>query len=232
MSLKKILYAEDDEALAFLTKENLEQNNYKVNHCSDGLSCLEAFRQGKFDICILDIMLPKMDGFELTTSLRKLDPQVPILFLSSKTLREDRIRGLRLGGDDYLVKPFSMEELILKVEVFIRRSSKSAETALPLTAGDYSFDPANYSLSGKNKKIILTQRESELLSLFIENKEKVLKRDYILKTIWGNDDYFLGRSLDVFVSRLRKILAGESISIENLHGIGFRYSEKKPDQVI
>ena len=117
----KILYVEDDATLAFLTKDNLEYNHYQVEHCGDGISCLEAFKNNTFDICILDIMLPKMDGFDLATSIRKLDADIPIIFLSAKTLKEDRIKGLRLGADDYIVKPFSIEELLLKIEIFLKR---------------------------------------------------------------------------------------------------------------
>jgi DNA-binding response OmpR family regulator len=228
MSTVKILYAEDDETLAFLTKDNLEQNHYEVTHCADGHACFEAFKKQAFDICILDIMLPKMDGFELTTAMRKLNPEVPIFFLSSKILKEDRIKGLRLGADDYLVKPFSIEELLLKIEIFLTRSKKNT---LPQRAvyqiGSYRFNSSAYLLEHGTEKISLTQREAELLKLFLDNKNKVLKREYILTALWGNDDYFMGRSLDVFISRLRKILAHEKqISIENLHGIGFRFSDE------
>jgi DNA-binding response OmpR family regulator len=223
MSTYKILYAEDDATLAFLTQDNLEQNHYNVTHCGDGKSCLETFKNECFDICILDIMLPKMDGFELATEIRKCNTNIPILFLSAKTLKEDRIKGLRLGADDYLVKPFSIEELLLKIEFFLKRSTikKPVENEV-LKVGKFTFEPRNYQLFTKTEKIILTQRESELLKLFLENKNKVLKREEILQSLWGNDDYFMGRSLDVFISRLRKILVQENeISIENLHGIGF-----------
>ncbi len=226
MSLVKILYAEDDETLAYLTKDNLEQSNYLVTHCTDGLSCLELFKKETFDICIFDIMLPKMDGFDLTSAIRKMNPDVPIFFLSSKILKEDRIKGLKLGADDYLVKPFSIEELLLKIEIFLTRSKKNGTQDKSIyTLGNYQFNAANYLIYKDGEKITLTQRESQLLQLFLENKDKVLKREEILKKLWGNDDYFLGRSLDVFISRLRKILAKEkNITIENLHGIGFRFS--------
>jgi DNA-binding response OmpR family regulator len=224
MSPYKILYAEDDETLAFLTKDNLEQNGYEVTHCADGNLCLDAFRAAAFDICILDIMLPKMDGFELAEAIRKANADVPIIFLSAKTLKEDRIKGLRLGADDYLVKPFSIEELLLKIEIFLKRSQKKAPEKTAQTVGKYEFDSRNFTLSTDAEKITLTQRESELLQLFLDNKNTVLKREEILKKLWGDDDYFMGRSLDVFISRLRKILADEKgIAIENLHGIGFKF---------
>ncbi|UUF14407.1 MULTISPECIES: response regulator transcription factor [Flavobacterium] len=222
----KILYTEDDETLAFLTKDNLEQNNYEVVHCTNGKSGLETFKNEDFDICIFDIMMPKMDGFELAEEVRKIDTDVPIIFLSAKTLKEDRIKGLRLGADDYLVKPFSIEELILKIEVFLKRSQKNNKVEKSVyEIGKYQFDTKNFILFNEEEKVGLTQREAELLKLFLDNKNLVLKREQILTALWGTDDYFMGRSLDVFISRLRKILSNEKgISIENLHGIGFRFS--------
>ncbi|BFM41898.1 response regulator transcription factor [Flavobacterium sp. CFS9] len=222
----KILYTEDDETLAFLTKDNLEQNNYDVNHCRDGQMGLESFKKENFDICILDIMMPKMDGFELAAQIRKCNSDIPIIFLSAKTLKEDRIKGLRLGADDYLVKPFSIEELLLKIEIFLKRSQKNILIEKPVyEIGKYQFDTNNFVLFNENEKISLTQREAELLKLFLDNKNSVLKREQILTSLWGTDDYFMGRSLDVFISRLRKILSNEKgISIENLHGIGFRFT--------
>ncbi len=222
----KILYAEDDETLAFLTKDNLEQNNYEVIHCPDGKSALKIFEEEEFDICIFDIMMPKMDGFDLAEAIRKIDIEVPIIFLSAKTLKEDRIKGLRLGADDYLVKPFSIEELLLKIEIFLKRSQKNIPAVKTIyEVGKYQFDTKNFILFNDEEKVGLTQREAELLKLFLDHKNAVLKREQILTSLWGTDDYFMGRSLDVFISRLRKILANEDgISIENLHGIGFRFS--------
>lgn len=225
MTKYKILYAEDDETLAFLTKDNLEQY-YDVTHCDDGERALNTFKKETFDICILDIMMPKMDGFELAENIRKINSEVPIIFLSAKTLKEDRIKGLRLGADDYLVKPFSIEELLLKIEIFLKRTNKNVTVDKSLyTVGKYQFDSKNYLVFTDSEKISLTQRESDLLKLFLNNKNVVLKREEILKSLWGDDDYFMGRSLDVFISRLRKILSNEKgIAIENLHGIGFKFS--------
>ncbi len=222
----KILYAEDDAALAFLTKDNLELKQYKVSHFTNGQDCLKAFNKEYFDICILDIMLPKMDGFELATAIRKKNADIPIIFLSAKTLNEDKIKGLRLGADDYLVKPFSIEELILKINIFLKRSNKiTASNNNFYEIGSIKFDSENYLIIKQEEKISLTQREADLLKLFIENKNIVLKREKILTALWGSNDYFLGRSLDVFVSRLRKIFAAEaSISFDNVHGIGFKCS--------
>lgn len=228
MSTFRILYAEDDQTLAFLTKDNLEQNGYQVVHCGDGNQCMEAFRNGTFDICVLDIMLPKKDGFDIATEIRAADSDIPIIFLSAKTLKEDRIKGLKLGADDYLVKPFSIEELLLKIEIFLKRSQKKPIGKSVYNVGKYAFDYPNFTVSHEGEKVTLTQREAELLRFFLDNKNVVLKREEILKAIWGDDDYFMGRSLDVFISRLRKIFAGEpGMAIENLHGIGFRFSLKE-----
>lgn len=225
MTKYKILYAEDDETLAFLTKDNLEQN-YDVTHCADGEIALETFKKESFDVCVFDIMMPKKDGFELAEEIRNINSEVPILFLSAKTLKEDRIKGLRIGADDYLVKPFSIEELLLKIEVFLKRTNKISSTEqTTIKVGKYQFDSKNFIVFNDEEKITLTQRESDLLKFFLQNKNVVLKREQILKSLWGEDDYFMGRSLDVFISRLRKILVNEKgISIENLHGIGFRFN--------
>lgn len=220
---KKILYAEDDATLAFLTADNLEQY-YEVAHYDNGNAALTAFTQNDFDLCILDVMLPGMDGFELAAAIRKTDVAIPIIFLSAKTLKEDRIKGLRLGADDYLVKPFSIEELVLKIEVFLQRSQKQpAVKNNTCTIGTYTFDPDNYSLEKNGETIMLTERESALLKLFIDNKNTTLKRENMLRELWGTDDYFMGRSMDVFISRLRKIFRDdESIRIENIPRIGFK----------
>ena len=225
MAKIKILYAEDDATLAFLTKDNLEQNGYEVCHCNNGQMALEAFRNQKFDTCIFDILMPKLDGFELATEIRKSNQNIPILFLSAKTLKEDKLKGLRLGADDYLIKPFSIEELILKIEVFAKRSQVSVLNKISkIQLGTYIFDPNNLNVIVQKSIITLTQRENDLLLLLYQNKNQILKREVILEKLWGNNDYFLGRSLDVFVSRLRKILSQDtSIQIENLHGIGFRF---------
>jgi DNA-binding response OmpR family regulator len=228
MQKYKILYAEDDETIGFLTKDNLDQN-YEVSLCTDGETALDEFKKNHFDICIFDIMMPKMDGFELAEKIRTVNSEVPIIFLSAKTLKEDRIKGLKIGADDYLTKPFSIEELNLKIEIFLKRSSKKIEPIANLfELGKYKFDSANFLIYNADEKISLTQRESDLLKLFLNNKNVILKREEILKALWGDDDYFMGRSLDVFISRLRKIIANEKgLSIENQHGIGFRFVENE-----
>ena len=220
---KKILYAEDDNTLAFLTADNLEQH-YDVVHFDNGKAAFDAFKQDDFDLCILDVMLPHMDGFELAAAIRERDVEVPIIFLSAKTLKEDRIKGLRLGADDYLVKPYSMEELILKIEVFLQRSQKQTPQKNSIfTLCDFTFDAVNYTISKNGEETQLTEREAALLQLFIENKNTILKREKILTSIWGTDDYFMGRSMDVFISRLRKIFKDDNrIRIENIPRVGFK----------
>jgi DNA-binding response OmpR family regulator len=219
----KILYAEDDDTIALLTKDALEEK-YLVTHCKNGQEALLSFTNNKFDLCIFDIMMPKMDGFSLAENIRKVNTDIPIIFLSAKTQKEDRIKGLKIGADDYLVKPFSIEELELKIQVFIRHSHKNTIHENHIyTLGSLIFDAKNYIVTDQNTKTVLTQREAELLQLFLDNKDEVLKRELILTKLWGSDDYFLGRSLDVFISRLRKILSTqENVTIENLHGIGFK----------
>ncbi|MGG7471356.1 response regulator transcription factor [Chryseobacterium arthrosphaerae] len=226
MEKSKILYAEDDETIAFLIQDSLE-TYYDISCYPDGKSALEAFNTRNFDICLLDIMMPGINGFELAQYIRDKNTEIPIIFISAKALKEDRIKGLKIGADDYLVKPFSIEELILKIEVFLKRTRKTNPHPLQYKVGKYNFDPKNYTLQDSLNTITLTQRESELLLYFIRHKNTVVKRQEILKAIWGDDDYFMGRSLDVFISRLRKVFVNEeNISIENLHGIGFRFSEK------
>jgi len=220
---KRILYVEDDNTLAFLTADNLEQY-YEVVHFTNGKDAFDAFKTEDFDLCILDVMLPQMDGFELAAAIRAINIEVPIIFLSAKTLKEDRIKGLKLGADDYLVKPYSIEELILKIEVFLQRSQKQPTIKNnTCTIGSFTFDPDNYVVVKNGESTQLTERESALLKLFIDNKNTILKREKILTELWGTDDYFMGRSMDVFISRLRKIFReDESIRIENIPRIGFK----------
>ncbi len=226
MKRARLLYAEDDETLSFITKDHLELQGYEVVHCVNGALAYEAFKNEKFDLCIFDVMLPEMDGFTLAENVRKKDQEIPILFLTAKSLKEDRIHGLKLGGDDYLTKPFSIEELILKIEIFLRRSRvfESPSLEVELKVGIYTYLPLEYQLVNDTNVRILTQRESELLDFLLKNKNRVIKRSVILESLWGEDDYFMGRSLDVFISRLRKYLGDDpAIKIDNIHGIGFKF---------
>ncbi len=226
----RILYAEDDEALSFVTRDNLEIRGYQVDHCCDGLTALEKFRSGNYDLCILDIMLPKADGFTIAEKIRETNQDIPVIFLTAKSAKEDRIHGLKLGGDDYLTKPFSMEELVLKIEVFLRRRKIiSARSGHHIRLGKLILDPVNLTLRNGEECMTLTFRETELLKLLAGNLNMVVKREEILNKIWQTDHYFSSRSLDVFISRLRKLIAPDSsIRIETIHNVGYRL---KKDQV-
>jgi two-component system response regulator VicR len=222
----RILYVEDDMTLSFVTRDNLELKGYSVDFCEDGEKALEMISNQIYDLFILDVMLPKMDGFTLAGKIREKNSDVPILFLTARSTKEDRIHGLQIGADDYITKPFSIEELVLKIEVFLRRSRiVQANDNRPeiLNLGQYQFDVANQQLTEGKKSTKLTYRESELLKLFAENLNQIVKREDILMKIWGNDQFFSSRSLDVFISRLRKLLHSDpSIRIENIHNIGYR----------
>ncbi|MBC8486106.1 MAG: response regulator transcription factor [Bacteroidetes bacterium] len=224
-SKPKILYVEDDIYLSYVTKDNLELKGYDITFCKDGKTAFETFSNNKFDLCILDVMLPEMDGFTLAQKIRESDKDIPIIFLSAKSLKEDRITGFTVGGDDYITKPFSIEELVLKIEVFLKRSkiTKGIEIQSPVQKiGDYFFDSKNLLLKNKDETKRLTSREADLLKFFVLNANKVLKKEDILNEVWGDDSYFNSRSLDVFISRLRKYLKKDSnIRINNIHGIGF-----------
>jgi two-component system, OmpR family, response regulator VicR len=219
-----LLYVEDDESLSFVTRDNLELQGYRITYCDTGKQAMEVIKQNDFDLCIFDVMLPDYDGFQIAEEMRKFNTQVPILFLTAKSMKEDRIRGLKLGADDYITKPFSIEELLLKIEIFLRRSKVSSPSVPTyLTVGNYLLDHKNLSLKFGDQAKNLTQKEADLMKMFIENKNEVIKRSFILESLWGEDDYFLGRSLDVFISRLRKYLSQDTrIKIENIHSVGFK----------
>lgn len=224
--MTKVLFVEDDESLAFLTKDNLEMQGYEVVHLSNGEDVLDEFKKQPFDICLLDVMLPGIDGFQIAKDIREVDHEVPLIFLTAKTMLEDRLEGLELGADDYVTKPFSMKELILRVKAILRRAKPASPVSY--TFGDSEYDEANFQVKVAGKLMKLTARESDLLKLFVGNIGQTLTRSEILLKIWGSDDFFLGRSLDVFISRLRKIFKNSSkISIENVHGVGFKMKAKK-----
>jgi DNA-binding response OmpR family regulator len=217
----RILYVEDDESLAFLTKDNLEMQGYQVIHLSDGHDVLEAFQSQHIDICILDVMLPGVDGFKIAEEIKRKSFFTPIIFLTAKTLLEDKIEGLGIGADDYITKPFSIKELVLRIEAILRRYNQQVRVGSKI--GDLEFDNYNYSITIGAKKFRLTARECDLLKLFFDNLNQTITRSDILLKIWGSDDFFLGRSLDVFISRIRKLLKNSScILIENIHGVGFK----------
>jgi DNA-binding response OmpR family regulator len=222
----RILLVEDDPNLGFVIKDNLQFKGYEVTLRQDGETGNEAFGQGTFDLCILDIMMPRMDGFSLAKSIRDRNKNVPILFVTAKTMLEDKVEGFKSGGDDYITKPFSMEELCLRIEVFLKRTSSTPqETIIPL--GNFKFDRRNLMLSHPAGSKTLTQKESDVLNLLCIHRDRVLKREEILKEVWGDDDYFLGRSMDVLISKLRKYLRSDpAVQIVNYHGVGFRLEVK------
>ncbi len=227
MTTKKasILLVEDDPSLGFLMKDALEED-YHVNWILDGQFASDKFKEGAYDACLLDIMLPRKDGFTIAEEIRAANQQVPILFVSAKSMEEDRIKGFLKGGDDYITKPFSMNELKLRIEVFLRRSNNKKTDRY--TIGSYTFVPSTFCLTHGDNAKKLTRRESELLEYLVKNHSQVIKREEILNALWGNDDYFNGRSLDVFISKLRKYLSGDPrIKISNYHGVGFQFEVPK-----
>lgn len=228
----RIMLVEDDPALSFIVKDNLQQNNYQVEVAMDGEKALQLFHTGEYDLIILDVMLPKIDGFVVAKTIREVNEQIPILFLTARSMNEDKITGLTLGGDDYITKPFSMEELLLKMKIFLRRSSaislaSDRQGKADLKIGNYRFIEEEMLLVCGAFQRRLTLKEAELVKYLATHPNKVLSRDEILRNVWGSNDYFLGRSLDVFISRLRKYFSQDpELRIVNLHGIGFRFDIK------
>jgi DNA-binding response OmpR family regulator len=224
----KILLVEDDPSLGFVIKDNLSVKGYDVTLCRDGEEGDNAFGQNPFHLCILDVMLPKKDGFTLARNIRQKNKEVPILFLTAKAMMEDKLEGFRTGADDYITKPFSLEELFYRIEVFLRRTTKQEAIGDKIVqVGQYEFNYKNLTLSSGKESKTLTQKEAEVLRLLYENRDRVLKREEILTSVWGDDDYFMGRSMDVFISKLRKYLKEDpTIQIVNYHGVGFRLEEK------
>ncbi len=223
-----ILYVEDDSSLSFVIKDNLEENGYTVVHCTDGESAWQQFMKHTFDLCLLDVMLPKKDGFALATQIRKKNALIPIIMLTAKNMDEDKIHGFKTGVDDYITKPFNMQELLLRMEVFLKRT-KIDSNVFPseVTIGSIVFHYEELELQTLEGIIQLTQKEADLLKYFCLHVNQTLKREVILLSVWGKDDYFLGRSMDVFITKLRKHLkADPSIEIQTIHGKGFKFLVK------
>ncbi|MFZ4400371.1 MAG: response regulator transcription factor [Bacteroidales bacterium] len=224
----KILLVEDDPNLSLILVDYLELLTYETVLCKDGVHGLNMFKSTHFDLCLLDVMMPKKDGFTLAEDIRKLNQEIPIIFLTAKSLKEDRIRGFKAGCDDYITKPFSTEELSLRIDAILKRcmikSNLSAiEKQIVFQLGIFTFDYTNMTLISPNVKYNLTRKEVDLLKMLCDNKNLLLKRETALKTIWGDDNYFIGRSMDVFITKLRKYLkADPNISITNIHGAGFK----------
>jgi len=225
MNTIKILLAEDDSNLGILLKNYLTAKNYETSLYLNGKQALEAFRNKSFDLCILDIMMPEMDGLTLTREIRLASPEMPVIFLTAKNQQDDILEGFRSGADDYITKPFSMEELIFRIEAIMRRTSSIALTKKEdfYTIGHYYFDPLKQILKYKDQHINLTTKESELLELLCRNENLILERNFALKAIWIDDNYFNARSMDVYISRLRKYLGKDpSVKIVNVHGRGYK----------
>ena len=222
----KALYIEDEAGLGKVTSEVLMNNGYSVVWMQDGVKALEVFKNGHFDICIVDIMLPGMDGYTLVENIREINNTVPIIFLSARSLTEDVIKGFKKGGNDYLKKPFSIEELIVRMDSLVSRSisgTSAPEDSNRFNLGVYDFDRHAMALSNGSKVVKLTHLESELLYHLIIRKNEVLSRNQVLIELWGNDSFFNARSMDVFISKLRKYLADdERISIVNIRGKGYK----------
>lgn len=222
----RILLVEDDMNLGFVVSDNLEEAGYVVIHCPDGQSAWEQFLKKPFDLILLDIMLPKKDGFTLARDIRKKNEMIPLLFLTAKSMEEDKVNGFELGADDYITKPFNMKELLLRIEVFLRRTrALSADKNTHYGIGSLEFNYAELMLHlPDNTRISLTQREADLLKFLCENTNKTLRRDEILLHVWGKADYFLGRSMDVFVTKLRKhFKADPRVELTTIHGVGFKF---------
>lgn len=227
---KHILLAEDDQDFGSILKQYLEMNEYKVTWTKNGKEALTSFKNSNaFDICVLDVMMPKMDGFSLAEEIIKINPEIPFIFLTARKMKEDKIKGLKLGADDYIVKPFEADELVLRLKNIIKRSNfssknKAIETNSTLRIGKYIFDTHRLELKINDQKQQLTEKEGELILFLFQHKNTLLKRDDILINVWKNDDFFSGRSMDVFISRLRKYFNEDSnITIESIRGIGLEF---------
>jgi two-component system, OmpR family, response regulator len=220
----KILLAEDDENLGMLLREYLMAKGFDTVLKPDGEAAYDAFMKQKYDLCILDVMMPKKDGFSLAQDIRVLNSEIPIIFLTAKSLKEDILEGFKIGADDYLTKPFSMEELLFRIEAILRRTSgvKQKEQQI-YELGKFTFDTQKQTLSDESSTVKLTTKESELLKLLCSHANDVLERNYALKKIWIDDNYFNARSMDVYITKLRKHLKDEpGVEIINIHGKGYK----------
>ena len=225
MKITKVLLAEDDNNLGTLLKNYLSAKGYQTTLMPNGNQALEEFPRQDYEVCILDIMMPGMDGLTLAKEIRKLSPSVPLIFLTAKSQNEDVLTGFRTGADDYITKPFSMEELLYRIQAILKRTSGSAgrKDEQTHTLGIYTFDPLKQMLSSGSDQVKLTTKESELLALLCRHRNEILERNFALKSIWIDDNYFNARSMDVYITRLRKYLRKDpSVKILNVHGRGYK----------
>ena len=222
----KVLLAEDDLSLGYVIKDNLEEEGYQVVLCPDGDQALQQFQRDSFDICLLDVMMPNKDGFTVARKIRQKTDLMPILFLTAKSLEEDKLKGFETGADDYITKPFSMKELLMRMEVFLRRSKKlHSDDMKEYKIGNLRFSYTDLKIYNGSTSSNLTQKEADLLKFLCEHRNHILKREEVLLNVWGKDDYFLGRSMDVFITKLRKhFKADPVINLETIHGVGFRFN--------
>lgn len=222
----RILLLEDDTNLGLILQEHLQMQGYSVTLCGNGVDGFDAYKRGGHDLCLVDVMMPKKDGFTFAREVRALDDRIPLIFLTAKTLKEDKIEGFKIGCDDYLTKPFSIEELLLRIQAVLKRvqgPAKETPAVTQFSIGDYRFDVTRQLLRCKDKQYKLTPKESDLLALLCLHMNETLEREVALRKIWGEDSYFNSRSMDVFVSRLRKYLKDDKrIEIMAIHGKGFR----------
>lgn len=221
----KILLAEDDTSLGFVVADQLKSEGYQVTLALDGAEAFQKFNQDQFHLCIFDVMMPKKDGFALAKDVRNIDKEIPIIFLTAKSMTEDKIEGFKSGGDDYLTKPFSFEELNLRIKSLLKRINilvdQPQEKKIKL--GGYVFDTENYTLTHPNFEKTLTKKEAQILTILCKFKNQVVSRELVMNGVWGQEDYFIGRSLDVFITKLRKYFSEDQhIQISNIHGIGFK----------
>jgi len=228
----KILLVEDDLSMGFLLTTILEGEGYKVKLCPDGELGLHEYKPDCFDLCILDVMMPKLDGFALAKRLREIDPQVRFLFLTARSLKEEMLHGFALGAEDYIRKPFDKEELLCRIQVMMRRNEQPqnghSTPSSRFSIGDYVFDYSRMELSWQSETWRMTEKENEILRLLCLHQNKILRREDAVERIYGKKDYFLGRSFDVFISRIRKLLQHDpNISIENVFKVGFILNVKQ-----
>lgn len=221
-----ILIVEDDENLSYLLKENLESKGFLVSICPDGRQGIRLFNQQQFNLCILDVMLPYKDGFTLAKEMRLLKENVPIIFLTSRSLELDKIKGFETGCDDYITKPFSIMELLLRINAVLKRTNgidlKSKTDIFNIGKYIFKYSERRLTFPDQTEKILST-KEAELLRVFCEKESELIHRQYLMHRVWGNDDYFIGKSMDVFITRLRKLLKGDpAIEIQNVYGTGFK----------
>lgn len=222
----RVLLAEDDLSLGYVIKDSLEQKGYQVVLCANGDQALQCFLKDEFDICLLDVMMPEKDGFTVARKIRQKSDLIPILFITAKSMEEDKLKGFASGADDYITKPFSIKELLMRMDVFLRRSKKLfSEQNLEFTIGKMQFSYTELKIYHGEEMVNLTQKEADLLKFLCEHPNNILKRDEVLLNVWGKDDYFLGRSMDVFITKLRKHFKSDpAVNLETIHGVGFRFN--------